>query len=239
MLHLTEISSYRHEEIIKVEGEVIHVNFNYWVDMNNEYWYSYNDICSLIGINERDAENKFYYVPDDKKCTCMDSNHCNSYGEKQSIPTDYIASDEAHNIIQKHTMFISKRNSAIIKILNNLEFVGYSYEVHHDNEEIKERMKKIGASIKNNDYEELVYQSYMITKTDSARDILDKRGIINKEVEEMIDFIREDMYEYWDCFDEVFIPLNEKSDEDHKSTTIKYKKNKENNCPDWIRNIVK
>lgn len=239
MLHLTEISSFRHEEVIKVEGEVIHVNFNYWVDMNNEYWYSYNDICSLIGINERDAKNKFYNVPDDKKCTCMDSNQYDNYGEKRPQSTDYITSDAAHNIIEKHTMYISKRNNAIIKILNNLEFVGHSYEVYHDDEDLKARIKKMKDSIENEDYEEIAYQSYMISKTDSIREILDKRGIINKEVEEMFDFLRDDIDEYWDCFDEIFIPLNKKSDEEHKGTTIKYKKNKESTCPKWIRDIIK
>ena len=143
------------------------------------------------------------------------------------------------NIIQKHTMYITKRNNAILNILNNLEFVGHSHEVYHDNEEIKARMKKISDSIENNDYEEVAYQTYMISKTESAREILDKRGIINKEAEELIDFLRDDIYEYWDCFDEVLIPLTKRPDYEEKRTTIKHKKNTKPTYPEWLGKVVK
>ena len=54
----------------------------------------------------------------------------------------------------------------------------------------------------------------------------------------MIDFLRDDIYEYWDCFDEVLIPLTKRPDYEEKAT-IQYKKNKKSTCPEWLRNVVK
>ena len=238
-----EINSFCYEEMIRIGDEVIRVKFNYWVDDNDVYWYSYTDICSLIDINEREADKKYENeVPEDKKCVCMDSNRCNSFGERQTIPTNYVTSDEAHNVIRSHTLYITKRDNALLKILNNLEFVGHSREVYFDSEEIKTRMKMTNDSIENDDYEEYICQCFMVSQLESSRDVLHKRGVIDKEKEKYADKYREMLYDP-DIEEVVTISILRKKEDapTEEERKLIYKKNKDNpsTIPNWLKNLVK
>lgn len=238
-----KVESYCYEEMIRIGDEVIRVKFNYWVDENNTYWYSYTDICKMIDINEQKANEKYRLeVPEDKKQVCWDSNHFNSFGERQCVPTNYVTSDEARNLIRSHTLYITKRDNALLKILNNLEFVGYSREVYCDSEEIKTRMKMTSNSIENDDYEEYICQCFMVSQLESARDILHKQGIIDKEKEEYADKYREMLYD--PNIEEVVSIgiLGKKEDaptEEERKLIYKKNKDKPSTIPSWLKNLVK
>lgn len=239
-----KVESYCYDEMVHVEGtEVIRVKFNYWVDENDVYWYSYTDICAMIDINENIANKKYEHeVPEDKKQVCWDSNQYDNHGHKLTLPTNYVTSDEAYNLIRSHTLYITKRDNAIIKVLNNLEFVGHSRIVYSDSEEIKTRMKMVRDSIENKDYEEFAHQCFMVSQTESAREVLDKRGIIDKEKEEYVDKYREMIYNPDVEEVESIGKLRKKEDaptEEERKLLYTKNKNKEHKIPYWLKDLVK
>lgn len=190
-----EICSNNHVSNVGKGDSAVYADIRYWVDDNNVYWYAYDDVCKLVQID--DSMSNVWYtrdIPENQKCTCMDSNNYNNYNEKIKAPVNFITSETARVIVQQHKEYITERDNNIIKIFNNLECVGYAYELYHDAEEIKERKYKIYESIEHDDYEELFYQCYKISQTESSRDVLHKRNIINKDLEEAVDKIRDYMY---------------------------------------------
>lgn len=236
-----KVESYCYDEMVCVGTEVIRVKFNYWVDENDVYWYSYTDICAMIGINENIANKKYEHeVPEDKKQVCWDSNQYNSFDEKCEFLINFVTSDEARNVILSHSLYITKRNNMILKVLNNLEFVGHSHEVYSDSEEIKTRMKMVKDSIENKDYEEFAHQCLMVSQTESAREVLDKRGIIDKEKEEYVDKYREMLYN--PDIEEVesigkLIKKEDAPTEEERKILYKKNRNKEHKIPYWIKNF--
>jgi hypothetical protein len=190
-----EICSNVHEEYVGKGDSMVHVNVRFWVDVNNVYWYSYVDICKLVSLNENVANRWYRYeMMDNEKCTCMDSNNYDQYNVQQPKPVDFITSETAKLVVQRHADYISERDNNIIKSLNNLECVGNAFEVFQDAEEIKQHKQKIYESIENNDYESFFFHCHKVSQTKTCRDTLSKRGVIDKDMEEALDTIREYLY---------------------------------------------
>lgn len=190
-----EICSNYHEEYIGKGDSMVHVNVRYWVDIDNTYWYSYDDICDLVGLNNKIANKWFKYdIPTNHKCTCMDSNNYDQYNTCQPILTDFVTGETARLVVQQHANYVSARDNNIIKSLNNLECVGNAYEVFQDAEEIKQRKKLILDSIENDDYEEFFVQCYKVSQTKSSRKVLSDKGVIVEGIEEALDQISEYLY---------------------------------------------
>ena len=123
-----------------------------------------------------------------------------------------------------------------------LEFIGdikYNMNAMKENDEfetMKEYMRLLKDSIDRADYQDSVYYSYKIINTKSAREFLDKRDVIDKDVEDLIDLIREDIV-YYNDLDEIEMTL---INEEREFTKVTYTKNdKESTCPSWLRNCVK
>lgn len=190
-----EICSNVHEEYVGKGDSMVHVIVRFWVDNNNIYWYSYDDICKLVALNENVAKRWFKHeINEGDKCTCMDSNNFNKNNEQQSITVDFITSETAKLVVQRHARYISEKDNNIIKSLNNLECVGFAFDVFEDAEEIKERKQKIYESIENNDHEEFFFQCHKVSQTKTSREVLSKRNIIDKEIEDAVDKIRDYLY---------------------------------------------
>lgn len=169
----------------------VYFESRYWVDDNNVYWYSYDDICKSVKLNESIAKRWYKYdIPEDQKCTCMDSNNYDQFGVQQPLLMNYITSETAHIVVNQHAAYVSERDKNIIKTIDNLEFAGYAYNVYEDAEELKEYKHLIYNSIDNDDYQELCLQCYNLVQTESARDVLDKMGVIDKEFEKAVDELR-------------------------------------------------
>lgn len=169
----------------------VYFESRYWVDDNNVYWYSYDDICKSVKLNESIAKRWYKYdIPEDQKCTCMDSNNYDINGHCCPLPLNYVTSETAHMVVNQHASYVSERDKNIIKAIDNLEFAGYAHNVYEDAEELKEYKHLIYDSIDNDDYQELCLQCYNLVQTESARDVLDKMGVIDKEFEKAIDELR-------------------------------------------------
>ena len=191
-----EICSNYHEEYIgKGSDAFVHVRVRYWVDNDNVYWYSYDDICDLVGLNNNISKKWFKYdIPKEQKCVCMDSNNYDQHNICQPILVDFVTSETARLVVQQHAAYISERDNNIIKSLNNLECVRDAYDVFDDAEEIKQRKQKIHESIENDDYEEFFFQCHKVSQTKTSREVLSKRNIIDKEIEDAVDKIRDYLY---------------------------------------------
>lgn len=174
------------------EGDAaVYFECRYWVDNNDVYWYSYDDICKSVNLNENIAKGWYKHdIPEDQKYTCMDSNNYDTNGHQCPLPLNYVTSETAHLVVKQHAAYITERDKNIIKAMDNLEFAGYAHNVYEDAEELKEYKHLIYDSIEKDDYQEFCLQCYNVTQTESARDILDKMGIIDKEFEKAVDELR-------------------------------------------------
>jgi hypothetical protein len=186
-----EICSNNHAIAIGKGDAAVYFESRYWVDDNNVFWYSYDDICKTVKIDESMA-NVWYDrdIPENQKCICMDSNNYNNHNEKIKAPVKYITSETARLIVQQHAAYITERDKNIIKAIDNLEIVDHAYNIYEDAEEIKEYKQLIYKSIEHDDYEEFFEQCYKVTQTETAREVLDKKGLIDKEFEKAVDELR-------------------------------------------------
>lgn len=209
-----EICSQYYEITIGEGDAAVHFKSRYWVDDNDVYWYSYDDICDSVKLNKNMAKRWYKRdIPEDQKCTCMDSNTDTEY----LLPLNYVTSKTAHLVVEQHAAYISERDKNIIKAMDNLEFVGYAYNVYEDANELKEYKQLIYDSIEKDDYQEFCLQCYNVTQTESARDVLDRLGVIDKDLEKALDRIRDYSKEVEtillkDYDDEIILGLNKEND---------------------------
>ena len=205
------------------------LNMKYFVDLNDIWWYCFKDICDYLELNENVSNSLYKHkLFDNEKQECLDNN--NEYGDY--IREKFICSDAVRKLIKR----VNERTNKLIKTINNLELAVNAHDVYNDAEELKSRFNILKESIENDDYEQSVYQSYEIVNSKSGRDILDKLGVIDKDVEELLDLIRTDIVYYNDLNEIEMTLVNNEED----FTQVKYtKNNKESTCPSWLRNCVK
>ena len=207
------------------------VKFRYFVDTQDIWWYNYDDICKYLELCSSVASRIYKYnIEDEDKIICFDDN--NDYTLKKE--KEFINSKAIRYLIKRN----NERNIRLVKVINNIEFVGNSHELYNDADELKARIELLNESLKIDDYEEIVYQSYEIANSKSGRDILDKAGIIDKNKEELLDLIREDIYAYDDYIDEVEMTLITRK-EDMNDTFKQYEYCRESTCPSWLIKCVK
>lgn len=205
-------------------------NCNVWVNEFNKWWYSYEDVIECLEIPQQKADKLIRYeISEEEQCTCYDLSNYNTHGEQETIVRQFISSEMVRRLIKRN----NERNNSFIKFMNNIEYAEDSHVVYNEDEEILEMMNKIAKSIEDKDYEEFFYQSYKVNQTQSSRETLDRLEVINKEKEELMDLIREDIYYYEDVKE--YTGKLKKKDREVK---IKYKKNQESTCPSWIRDLI-
>lgn len=215
------------------------VEFKYWIDANNNWWYCYEDICEMIELGHKKSRkilDEFLY--EEEKCLCEDLNNFNSHGCQSSQVRDFITSEAVHRLIQRN----NERNNNIIKAIDNLETKLDSQELY--NNELNPKLKKLKNQLNASycDYEEIFIQIHDLMQTDSAKDILYKANIIDKEKEEIVDECREVIYNYDDIDDIYFdgvVKLNKRNDSYRQRVIRQLSKSKESTCPKWLINIVK
>ena len=209
------------------ENKEYGLKLRYYVDMENIWWYCYDDISDYLDL-EGNIMNKLFKHNVDEN----DKKFCNDM--KDDTRLRFINSKAVRYLIKRS----NDRNSKLIKVMNNIEFVGDAHDVYDDANELKSRIELLKNSMENNDYEEIVYQSYEIANSKSGRDILDKAGIIDKDTEELLDLMREDINDYDDYIDEFEITLITRR-EDGNDKFIQREYCRESSCPSWLINCVK
>lgn len=192
-----EICSSNHSEFVGKGDSVVYVETRFWVDENNVYWYSYDDICDLVKLNNKIATKWYRYdIPEDQKCTCYDSNYQDQYGNKRQILVDFVTGETARLVVQQHAEYISERDNNIIKSLNNLEFKLDAKDKYFEDDVLVDIINKTKAALESKDYEEWSIQVNRAYHSESVRDMLDKNDkvLFDKEIENTVDEIRHYLY---------------------------------------------
>lgn len=228
-----EITSKNHEEY--VEG--ILVSYKYFVNAPDIWWYCFDDVVEFTRMNEKYA-NMLYdkEVPEVSKEIFEDWN--NDLRDRQSKPRRFVTSEVVRQFIERN----NQRNNILIKSMNNLEFKEDAHEKYFEDDELAKSIEKLHTALHNKDYEELTHQCLMLSQTESTREVLDKRGIIDKEKEEYVDKYREMIYNPDVEEVESIGKLRKKEDsptEEERKILYKKNKNKEHKIPYWLKDLVK
>ena len=170
--------------------EINVVQCRYYVDENLVYWYQYDDICYLAGMRKEKADKLIKEIEEYNKCKFDDSNNYNKFGLQYPKVEYFITSEAMRELFRRE----NERNIQIVKSFNNLECRIDAHYEYGEDEEIFERIKMLMGSVNEKDYEEIFYQAHMLNKTKTSRDVLDKLKVIDKEKEEVIDKVREQLY---------------------------------------------
>lgn len=170
--------------------EINAVHCRYYVDENLVYWYQYDDISYLAGMRKEKADKLIKEIEEYNKCKFDDSNNYNKFGLQYPKVEYFITSEAMRELFRRE----NERNIQIVKSFNNLECRIDAHYEYGEDEEIVERIKTLMEGVNEKDYEEIFYQAHMLNKTKTSRDILDKLKVIDKEKEEVIDKVREQLY---------------------------------------------
>lgn len=229
---IPEITSKNHEEY--VEGML--VSYKYFVNAQDVWWYCFDDIVEFVHMNENYADKLYSQLSDNEKETFGDWN--NDLRDKRTKARRFVTSEVVRQFIERN----NQRNNILIKSMNNLEFKEDSHEKYFEDDELANSIEKLHTALHNKDYEELTHQCFMVSQTESAREVLDKCGIIDKEKEEYVDKYREMLYDPDIEEVEIIGKLRKKEDaptEEERKILYKKNKNKEHKIPYWLKDLVK
>lgn len=197
-------------------------NLEYFIDDNSVYWYDYDKLIKLLRVSSRYSDNIYKNLDDcDKNIFNILSRFKSEDQQKRFVTTKAVC-----EIINKQS---ERGNSILLKILNNES---------SDNIDYSDFNREFNQMIKMKEQGNIVYACQSIkrlTELDVYKDTMDKYDPgYDKEKEELIDLIREDVYEFGDMNDCEF-KLN-KIENDRE---IVYKKLNTSSLPVWYRNVIK
>lgn len=223
---------------ITIESELYNKNgvvFKYFVDTDNMFWYCYEDICEYLELSEQKANQLYKYkITDKDKIVVKDKN--NDY-KNDVVIRDFISSEALRYLVIRN----NERNNKLINAANNIEFADHSHVIYDEDDELKSRIDLLEKSVNDKNYEELIYQSYILSNSNSGRDMLDKLGIIDKDLENLLDDMRDDLFNYMNDEEEKeFREFMENNyDEAKRVMCKKHRKLKtESTCPDWLKDLI-
>ena len=216
----------------------IRVTYKYWVSESDIWWYSYDDIIEFLNLSEKYAIRVYDELNDYDKTMCYDGTVFDKYGNNRSQLKRWVTSDAIRKIVQRN----NDRGNALIKSMNNLEFVEDAHCRYNDGLELRSRIDNMCASCQSGDYEVGVSQMYRIINSESGRDMLDKLGIINKKVETKVDEYRNSLL--IDDYEDDFEPMTKRDDApDEEQRRLLYKKHraegKKSTCPTWLKDVLR
>lgn len=206
----------------------------YFIDEYNEYWYLYDDICVILGIdhNTHSARDIFKkHVYDFDITTCNVTNYRNKWRELEESYKDFISSHGVRDLIKRN----NERNNKLLQMVNNIEIADTVFANIEIADEWNQRASMLEKSIKNKNYEQTTYHARKLLNLQSSRDIMDKAGFIDKEKEELIDILRYEVYSYDPEYVEVTLAKRVKENE-AESKTVPLSKS---TCPEWLMDVVK
>lgn len=218
------------------------VTYRYWVSVENVFWYSYDDICDFLELNDR-TKNYLYEnkINDNDKESTYDTNSQDNYNYSRNDLVKWISSNAIHQLIKRN----NKRQHVLMKSINNLECVEDAHTTYDEGIELRGRLERAFKAYNEDDYEECFGQMYVMTNTKTVKDTLHKIGLIDIEKENIVDMIREDIYSYdLEEIDEIDLVVTKRKnlDDEEQIKTMYSKRRKsgeKSSCPDWIKNVVK
>ena len=197
-------------------------NLEYFIDDNDVYWYDYDKLIKLLRVSSRHSDN-IYKILDEHNKNIF---HILSRFKSQGQDKRFVTTEAVCEIINKQS---ERGNDILLKILNNES---------SDNIDYSDFNREFNQMIKMKEQSNIVYACQSIkrlTEMDVYKDTMDKYDPnYDKEKEELIDLIREDVYEFGDM-DDCEFKLN-KIENDRE---IVYKKLNTSSLPVWYRNVIK
>ena len=216
----------------------IRVTYKYWVSESNIWWYSYDDIVDYLKLSNVFANDTFDELEEYEKTFCYDGHVFDKYGNKRSELKRWVTSEAIRKIINRN----NDRGNALMKSINNLECVENAHCQYNDGLELRNRMDREIRAYQQGDYEEYFGQMYYIAQTETCRDMWDKLGLIDKEVECKVDNYRASLLV--DDFEDDCCKMTKRDDApDEEQRKILYKKHKEegkkSTCPSWLKDCLR
>ena len=105
------------------------LNMDYFVDINEVWWYSYDDICEYLGYNDNVVYRIYKnMLSDNEKQICLDDN--NEY--REYVEKRFICSNAVRRLIKR----VNERTNNLIKVINNLELAVNAHDIYNDAEEL-------------------------------------------------------------------------------------------------------
>lgn len=197
-------------------------NLEYFIDDNSVYWYDYDKLIKLLRVSSRYSDSIYKNLDEYNKNIF----HILSRFKSQGQDKRFVTTKAVCEIINKQS---ERGNSILLKILNNES---------SDNIDYSDFNREFNQMIKMKEQGNIVYACQSIkrlTELDVYKDTMDKYDpSYDKEKEELIDLIREDVYEFGDI-DDCEFKLN-KIENDRE---IVYKKLNTSSLPVWYRNVIK
>lgn len=207
--------------------------FNYWIDNNDVYWFSYDDICENLEFSSKKSKYYFAHSIDDcDKCTIYVLNFRNKFNEEYKATKDFITYNAMMNLIDRN----NRRNNSFVKVVHSLYTRIESHYNYDEDEKINKLAYELNENKNNRNYEDMFINIHELYHTETCRDVLDKAGVIDKDVEELLDLIRTDIV-YFNNLNEIEMTLI--NDEEDFAQVTFTKNSKESTCPSWLRDIVK
>lgn len=186
MYGLTEIFAKINEEYI----DGVKVSYKYHVDENNVWWIRFDDVIDFLHFNERKAEMLYRKeISEENKFSFLDKNEYDNYGDRTDRLVRFITMDALRDIMYRN----NKRNNAFIKSVNNLEY-GTEEKTYDVEEYLDEMMKTLSECIDLRNIDALIYNSGNLYNSKLGRERMDRIGVINKNIEDELDNVRDCMY---------------------------------------------
>ena len=116
-----------------VEGFTI--EYKYFINTDNQWWYCFDNIVEFIHMNEKYA-NMLYdkEISEENKMMVEDWNNYNSFSEQELKIRRFVTSDVVRQFIQRN----NNRNNALLKSMNNLEFKEDAHEKYFESAKMQE-----------------------------------------------------------------------------------------------------
>ena len=197
------------------------------------FWYAYEELCSLLLITHQARKNIFnnWLLNHDKNefKDVLDHGH-------RSL---FISTNAVSMLINRNN---ERANNMLKELISNENTINTTSVTDLDKrfEKLESIVNRPGVT----NYVDLCLEVRDITKSDEFRNIMDKYDDnYDKEKEELLDIIREDVYNYDDIEECEVILMRKRPDANDEEMKLCYKKFKakggKSTCPDWIREIIK
>lgn len=209
-----------------------HGGLEYIVDDSGVYWYDYDKLMKILFISSNQKEKYYNFINDYDKCIFNVLSKFKSQDQRKR----FITTKAVCSIINKQN---ERGNEILLKIINNESNDSYEHL------EFKEELKQLYTNIEMCNDVYVCQSIHKLSNMNHYKEIMDKYDSnYDKEKEELIDLLREDLYNYDDYIDEVEITMVTRRNEDDFYFKQNYyeKRKKENKCstaPSWLKNVVK
>lgn len=162
-------------------------NVDVWYDnANNEWWFAYADVYKAIDFSRKAAQRHYYSIDENDKQYFFDTNFIDECGHNIKCERSFINYNALVNLLDRN----SRKINAFARVINN---VIVCRDMQMSDDDFKHMLCELEESFKSLDYENIFIKSHELVNSEVGRDVLDKLNIIDKDVENALDVVREYM----------------------------------------------